>query len=47
MIDFLLYDRGLTARARPLLPLRPDSVLPGPGFPSDHIPLKADLEWAT
>ena len=45
-IDYICHDHSL--RATPLAPppVLADTPLPGPGEPSDHVPLAARLDWS-
>ncbi len=46
-IDFLLHTRELIANPEGLPPLADDTPLPSAEQPSDHLIIRADLDWRT
>src|SRR5262249_31533915 len=45
MIDFVVHDATLRAEPLPLPAVGDETPLPGPGQPSDHVPVLSQLEW--
>ncbi len=45
MIDFVLHDAALRVTPQPLAGVDDETALPGPGQPSDHVPVGVAIEW--
>jgi mRNA deadenylase 3'-5' endonuclease subunit Ccr4 len=47
VIDFLFHDANLRSDPQPVAPINDRTPLPGPGHPSDHVPVVATFEWSS